>query len=62
MEEATSYTLHATDCGSAQGKPVVSPEDYPTARKHKCVYYADPMPEFCRVTEIEGEIPPAPPE
>lgn len=59
---STSYTLHATDCGSAVGMPVVVAADYPDARKHKCVYYMDPQPEEYRVTEIEGEIPPAPAE
>lgn len=58
----TSYTLHTVDCGSAQASPVVSPDDYPNARKHRCVYYADPLPTEVRVTSIEGEIPPAPPE
>lgn len=59
---STSYTLHDVDCASAAGMPIVSPDDYPDARKHKCVYYVDPAPAECRVTEIEGEIPPAPAE
>lgn len=59
---ATSYTLHTTDCGSAVGTPVVTAEEYPDARKHKCVYNMDPQPDFYRVTSVEGEIPPAPPE
>jgi hypothetical protein len=62
MEAQTSYTLHDTGCGSAVGMPVVTAEDYPDARKHRCVIHADPQPEQYRVTEIEGEIPPAPPE
>lgn len=64
MEETTSYTLHTVDCASAidLGGPEVAAADYPNARWHRCGYYADPKPELVRVTEIEGEIPPAPPE
>lgn len=59
---ALSYTIHTTDCGSAQGWPVATPDEYPDARKHRCIYYMDPLPENVRVTSVEGEIPPAPPE
>lgn len=55
-----SYTLHTVDCASAVelGAPIAASADYPDARKHRCVYYADPLPAQVRVTSIEGEIPP----
>jgi len=58
---ATTYTLHTTTCASAielQG-PIVNSADYPTARKHKCVYNVTPVPEQVRVTSTEDVVPPA---
>lgn len=56
---ARTYTLHTVDCPSAEGAPVGSPDDYPDARKHRCVYYADPMPTEVRVTYVDEIVPEA---
>jgi hypothetical protein len=60
----TTYTIHTVGCAAAveMNGPIVASADYPDARKHRCVYYVDPVPDQVRVTSTEEEVPPAPEE
>lgn len=56
---ATTYTIHTTGCASAieLEAPIVNSADYPTARKHKCVYSVTPVPAQVRVTSTDEVVP-----
>lgn len=55
----TTYTIHTVDCPSAADAPLVAASDYPTppARKHRCIYHADPLPDEIRVTHVDEVVP-----